>query len=112
MNRSSFTDGFFANPVKPCRTNTNPVGLLGSINRVICGPKLFHLMSAWFVVCSVLLWPSVWPTVHTTWSAVSTGIVDLPTHPTLICSTPDIAGCVQIISQNQQVHQVASYILC
>jgi len=39
---------------------------LGYINRVACGPKLFHSMSALLVVWSGLLWPSVWPTVHTT----------------------------------------------
>jgi len=32
----------------------------------------------------------------------------LPAHP-LICSTRDIAGCVQNISQNQPVHPVAMY---
>jgi len=32
----------FADPVKPRRTNTDPVGPLGCINRVACGPKLFH----------------------------------------------------------------------
>jgi len=53
----------FADPIKPCRTNTDPLGLLGCINRVPCGPKLFHLMSALFMVWSGLLWPSIWPTV-------------------------------------------------
>jgi len=56
----------FADLIKPPKTNTDPVGPLGCINRVICGPKLLHLMSVLLVVWSGLLWPSVWPTVHTT----------------------------------------------
>jgi len=35
-----------ADPIKPRRTNTDPVGSLGCINRVACGAKLFHSMSA------------------------------------------------------------------
>jgi len=104
----------FANPIKPHRTNTE--GLLGCINRVACGPKLFHSTSALLVVWSGLLWPSVWPTVHTTWSPVSENIINpytLPlhsphplTHP-LICDICDISSSVQNISQNQPVHPVA-----
>jgi len=72
----------FANPIKSCRTNTVPVGPLGCINRVACGPKLFHLTFALFVVWSGLPWPSVWPTLHTTWLPVSESIVNPPTLPT------------------------------
>jgi len=71
----------FADPMKPCRTNSDPVGSLGCINRVACGPKLFHSMSALLMVWSGLLWPSVWPTVHTTLLPVSESIVNPPTHP-------------------------------
>jgi len=71
----------FADPIKPPRTNTDPVGPLGCINRVACGPKLFHSMSALLMVWSGLLWPSVWPTVHTTWSPVSESIVNPPILP-------------------------------
>jgi len=39
----------FANPIKPCRTNTYPVGQLGGINKVACGPKLFHSTSCGMV---------------------------------------------------------------
>jgi len=72
----------FADPMKPCWTNSDPVGPLGCINRVACGPKLFHSMSALLVVWSGLLWPSVWPTVHTAWLPVSESIANLPTLPT------------------------------
>jgi len=101
-----------ANPIKPCRTNTDPVGPLRCINRVACGPKLFYSTSALLMVWSGL-WPSVWPTVHTTWLAVSEGIVNSPTlplHPpthSLVCSICDIPGCVHNISQNQPAHPVA-----
>jgi len=71
----------FADPIKPHRTNTDPVGPLRCVNRVACGAKLFHLTSALLVVWSGLLWPSVWPTVHTTWSPVSEGIVNPPILP-------------------------------
>jgi len=71
----------FTNPIKPCRTNRDPVESLGCINMVVCSPKLFHSTSALFVVWSGLLWPSVWPTVYTTWSPVSEGNVNPPTHP-------------------------------
>jgi len=96
----------FANPMKPCWTNSDLVGPLGCINRVACGPKLFHLMFTLLMVWSGLLWAPVWPTVHTTWSPVSEGIVDPPTHP-FICGIHDISGSVQNISQNQPVHPVA-----
>jgi len=81
----------FADPIKPCRTNSDPVGPLGYINRVTCGPKLFHLTFTLLVVWSGLLWPSVWPTVYTTWLPVSEGIVNPPVlpfhppHPTPAC---------------------------
>ena len=65
--------------IKPHRTNTDPLGTLGCINRVSCGPKLFHSTSALLVVWSGLLWPSIWPTVHTTWSPVSESIINPPT---------------------------------
>jgi len=90
-----FYTWLFVNPIKPCRTNTD---LLGGINRVACGPKLFHLTSAHLMVCSGLLWPSVWPTVHTTCLAVSTGNI----NPPLIRVTCDIAGCVLNISKSSQ----------
>jgi len=108
----------FADPIKPHRTNTDPVKPLGCINRVTCGAKLFQLMSALLVVWSGLLWPSVWPTVYTTWLPMSEGIINpptlpflpayplLPAHP-LICGICDISGSVQNISQNQPVHPVA-----
>jgi len=93
-------------------------GATGGINKVNCGPKLFHLTSALLVVWSGLLWPSVWLTVYTAWSAVSTGIINLPTHPLhpshplssthpFIRGIRDMVGCVQNISQNQPVHPVA-----
>jgi len=72
----------FADPIKPHRTNTDPVRPLGCINRVACGPKLFHSTSALLVEWSGLLWPFVWPTVHTTWSPVSESIVNPPPLPT------------------------------
>jgi len=68
-------------PVKWRRTIIDPVRPLRGINGVAWGPILSHCMSAWLVVWSGLLWPSVWPTVHTTWSPVSTGIVKPPTLP-------------------------------
>jgi len=40
----------FANPIKPHRTNTEPVGPLGCINGVACGLKLFYSMSVLLVV--------------------------------------------------------------
>jgi len=88
------------------------VGPLGCINRVACGPKLSCSTSAFLVVWSGLLWPSVWPIVHTTWSPVSESIISSPTlplhppHP-LISGIHDISGSVQNISQNQPVHPVA-----
>jgi len=60
-----------------------PVGPLGCINTVACGPKLFHLASTLIVVWSGLLWPSYVHGIH------------------------DISGSVQNISQNQPVHPVA-----
>jgi len=69
----------FADLNKPYSTNSNPVGPLGCINRVACGPIPFHSTSALLMVWSGLLWPSVRPTVHTTWSPVSRGIVNPPT---------------------------------
>jgi len=96
----------FANPMKPCWTNLDPVGPLGCINRVACGPKLFHSTSALHMVWSGLLWASVWPTVHTTWLPVSESIVNPPSHP-LICGICDVSGSVQNISQNQPVHPAA-----
>jgi len=75
----------FADPIKPCRTITDPVGPLGGFNKMACGPKLFHSMSALLAVWWGLLWPSVWSTVHTTWLPVSESIVSpSPSHP----STP------------------------
>jgi len=70
----------FADSIKPCMTNTDPVGPVGCTNRVACGLKLFHLMSGLLMVWSGLLWPFVWPTVHTTWLAVFIGIINPPTH--------------------------------
>jgi len=107
----------FADHVKLWKTKTKPVGQLRGINRVACDPKLFHWMPAWLMVWSGtqgLLWPSVWPTRHTTWLAVPTGSTNPPTPSTLptyslIHSTRDIAGCVQNVSQNQPVQPVAIY---
>jgi len=66
----------FADPMKPCWTNSDPVRPLACISRAVaCGPKLFHSMSALLVVWSGLLWASVWSTVHTAWSLVSESIV-------------------------------------
>jgi len=91
-----FCRRLFTDPIKLCRTITDPLGPLGGINRVACGPKLFHSTSALLVVWSGLLWPSFWPTVDTIWLPVSTGIVNPPTSPThpLIRDIHDIAGCV------------------
>jgi len=47
---------------------------------VAWGPFLLHCTSAW----SGLLWPSVWPTVHTTWLAVSNGVAVRPHQLLLI----------------------------
>jgi len=96
----------FTDPIKPHKTNTDPMGPLGYINRVACSPKLFHLTPALLVVWSGLLWPFVWPTVHTTWLPESTGIVNPPTfslhppHPPLICSIHDISGCLEYLSKS------------
>jgi len=49
----------FADPIKPCRTITDPVGPLGGFNKMACGPKLFHSTSALLVVWWGLLWSSV-----------------------------------------------------
>jgi len=108
----------FDDSIKLRRTNTDHVGPLGCINRVACGPKLFHSTSALLMVWSGLLWPSVWPIVHTTWLPVSDCIVNQPTlplqpphpapaHSPLICGTCDILGSVLNISQNQPIHPVA-----
>jgi len=67
--------------VKLQRTIIDPVRPLRSINRVAWGPILFHCTPARLMVWSGLLWPSDWPTVHTTWSPVSNGIVNPPTCP-------------------------------
>jgi len=83
--------------VKSWRTIINPVRPLRGINRVAWVLILSHCTSARFVVWSGLLWPSVWPTVHTAWSPVSKGIANPPTH-SFICSTCDIAGCFQNVS--------------
>jgi len=68
-------------PVMSWRTIIDPVRPLRGIHRVAWGPILSHCISAWLVVWSGLLWPSVWPTVHTIWLTVSTGITNPPTHP-------------------------------
>jgi len=80
IDKVCFYRWLFGDPIKPRRTNTDPVRPLGCINRVACGPKLFYSMSDLLIVWSGLLWPSVWPTVHTAWSDVSTGIITPPTH--------------------------------
>jgi len=98
------------NSVKSWRTIIDSVRPLRGINRVAWGLILSHCMSARLVVWLGLLWPYVWSTVHTTWPAVSTGIINLPAlhppHPR-IHDTHDIAGCVQNASQNQPVQWVA-----
>jgi len=112
IDKVCFYRRLFADPIKSRRTITDPVGPLGGFNKVACGLKLFHLMSALLVIWSGLLWPSVWPTVYTTWSPVSEGIINpptLPLHPShpLICGIHDISGSVQNKSQNQPVHTVS-----
>jgi len=100
-------------PYQATQDQHRPVGPLGCINRVTCGPKLFHSTSALLVVWSGLLWPSVWPTVHTTWLPVSKSIVNPPTlplhcpHPTPLFVAFMIFQTVLNISQNQPVHPVA-----
>jgi len=65
----------FADPIKPCRTITNPVGSLGGIIKVACGPKLpFNVFSPHGMVRGAVA--IFWPTVHTTWSPVSEGMVN------------------------------------
>jgi len=110
IDKICFYRQLFANPMKPCWTNSDPVGPLGCINRIACGPKLFHSTSALLVVWSGLLWASVWLTVHTTWLPMSKNIVNppSPSHP-LICGIRDISGSVQNISQDQPVHPVYPY---
>jgi len=44
--KACFYRRLFANPIKPCRTITGPVGPLGGFNKMACGPKLFHSASA------------------------------------------------------------------
>jgi len=108
-------------PVKSRRTIMDPVRPLRDINRVACGPILSYCTSAKLVIWSGLLWPSVWLTVHITWSPVYESIVNpptfplhppylLPIHPPLICAIRDIAGCFQNFSQNQPVQSVAMYV--
>jgi len=65
------------------RSNTDIVGLLRDINRMTFGSKLFHSIFAHLVVWSGLLWPSFWPTVHTTCLAVSMALVNPPSPPVL-----------------------------
>jgi len=76
---------FYRRPVvnlfKSGRTIIDPVRPFRGINRVAWGPILSHCTFAWFVVWSGLLWPSVWPTVHTTWLPVSEDIVNPPPPP-------------------------------
>jgi len=69
-----FHKQLFADPIKPCRTNTNPVGPLGCINRVACGPKLFHLTSALLVV-----WSGLWCLLCTQFGCLC--LRALLTHP-------------------------------
>lgn len=68
-------------PVKSWRNTMDPVRPLRSINRVAWGPILSHCMPARLVAWWGLLWPSAWPTVHTTWSPASESIVNPPTLP-------------------------------
>jgi len=69
-------------PVKSWRTIIDPVRPLWGINWVAWGPILFLCMSTWLMVWSGLLWPSVWPTVHTIWSLVSNSIINPPSTST------------------------------
>jgi len=62
--------------VKIRTTIIDPVRPLRGINRVAWGPIQFHCVSARLVIWSGLLWPSVWPTVHTTWLLVFESIVN------------------------------------
>jgi len=68
-------------PVKSQRTIIDPMRLLRCINRVAWGPILSQCMPARLMLWSGLLWPSVWSSVHTTWSPVSESIFNPPTHP-------------------------------
>jgi len=93
------------NSDKSRRTIIDSVRTLRGINGVAWSPILFHCTSARLVVLSGLLWPSVWPTVHTTWLPVSESIVNRPTLPStlppthpLIHGIHDIAGCFQNVS--------------
>jgi len=99
-------------PIKSWKTIIDPVRPLRGINRVAWDPILSYCTSAWLVVWSGLLWPSVWPTAHTTWSLVYT-MASLtnpppstfpPTHP-LIHGIHDITGCFKNISQTSQSNQ-------
>jgi len=100
----------FCQPYQATQDQHRPCGATGCINRVACGASQTVPLDVCSQVWSRLLWPSVWPTVHTTWLPVSEGIVNpptlsftLPTHP-LICGIRDISGSVQDMSQNQPVH--------
>jgi len=100
----------YAYPIKLQKTKTDPVGLLRSINGMVCCPKLFCWMSAWLWYGQGLQWSSVWP-AGLCLLAVLTHPPTPSTFPTppLICSTCDIADCVQNVSQNQPVQPVAMY---
>jgi len=94
----------FADPIKPRRTNTDPVGPLGCINKVTCGPKLFHSMPALLVdgkgCCGHLSGPLYTQLGRLCLRALLPPPPPFtPTHP-LICGIRDIAVCVQDISQN------------
>jgi len=75
----SFYRQLFVNPIKRCRTITDPVGSLGGINKVTCHLKPFYSTSA-LMLWLGLLWLSVWSIVHTTLSPASEGTVE-STHP-------------------------------
>ena len=90
-----FCRWLFADPVKPQRITTDPVGPRGGLLRqhgVPTAPNI-HFSSCY----GCLLWLFLSTTEQTTQLSVSTGSCSPPTTslPPLICNTHDIAGSVQ-----------------
>ena len=50
MAKSAFTEGIFANPVKPQRCITEPVGPLDGINKDVSGTKLLLMVNSVYVL--------------------------------------------------------------
>jgi len=111
----------FTNPIKPRRTNTDPVGPLGALMgwSVVLNCFIQCLLAFWYGqgCCGYLSGPLC---TQPGWLCLLASITHPPTPSTLatslppnhlfICGTCDIAGCVQNISQNQPVHRVAIYV--